>query len=70
MGANSSSGSTKDLKRVLGKKELFAVAVGQIIGAGIFSLLPSAIGLTGKSASLAFLAAFVLTVFTISPRLL
>ena len=29
--------STKDLERVLGKKDLLAIAVGQIIGAGIFS---------------------------------
>ena len=46
--------STKDLDRVLGKKDFFAIAVGQIIGAGIFSLLPQAIGLTGRSASFAF----------------
>lgn len=60
---------TKNLDRVLGKKDFFAVAIGQIIGAGIFSLLPSAIGLTGRSASFAFLFASFLTILTITPRL-
>ncbi|MEI0558173.1 APC family permease [Brachyspira intermedia] len=61
--------STKDLERVLGKKDLLAIAVGQIIGAGIFSLLPQAIGLTGRSASLAFVLAAVLTLLKLAPRL-
>ena len=61
--------STKDLDRVLGKKDFFAIAVGQIIGAGIFSLLPQAIGLTGRSASFAFAIAAVLTLLKLAPRL-
>lgn len=61
--------STKDLDRVLGRKDFFAIAVGQIIGAGIFSLLPRAIGLTGRSASLAFIFAAILTLMTLAPRL-
>ena len=28
--------STKDLERVLGKKDFYAIAIGQIIGAGIW----------------------------------
>ncbi len=61
--------STKDLDRVLGKKDFFAIAIGQIVGAGIFSLLPHAIGLTGRSASFAFLIAAVLILLTLAPRL-
>lgn len=61
--------STKDLERVLGKKDFLAIAIGQIIGAGIFSLLPQAIGLTGRSASFAFAIAAVLTLLKLAPRL-
>ncbi len=61
--------STKDLERVLGKKDFYAIAIGQIIGAGIFSLLPQAIGLTGRSASLAFAFAAVITLLKLAPRL-
>ncbi len=60
---------TKDLERVLGKKDFFAIAIGQIIGAGIFSLLPQAIGLTGRSASLAFIFAAIITLLKFAPRL-
>lgn len=51
--------STKDLKRTLGKKELFSVAVGQIIGAGVFALTGIAIAMTGRSVNLAFILAAV-----------
>ena len=60
---------TKDLERVLGRKDFFAIAIGQIIGAGIFSLLPQAIGLTGRSASLAFIFAAIITLLKFAPRL-
>lgn len=66
---NKTISSTKDLDRVLGKKDFFAIAIGQIIGAGIFSLLPQAIGLTGRSASFAFGIAAVLTLLKLAPRL-
>lgn len=54
--------STKDLKRVLSFKDLMGVAVGQVIGAGIMSLMGVAIGLTGRSVPISFLlsAVFVL----------
>ena len=58
-----------ELERVLGRKELMSAAVGQIIGAGIFSLLPSAIGITGKAASLSFLIAACITLFSLIPRI-
>ena len=31
--------TTKKLKRVLGKKELISMGLGQIIGSGVFSLI-------------------------------
>jgi APA family basic amino acid/polyamine antiporter len=49
--------STKDLKRVLGRGDLMSIAVGQIIGAGIFALAGVAIGMTGKSVNIAFMIA-------------
>ncbi len=69
MSESKSLTSTKDLDRVLGKKDFFAIAVGQIIGAGIFSLLPQAMGLTGRSASLAFGIAAIITLLKLTPRL-
>lgn len=48
------------LKKTLGRRDLFSMAVGQIIGAGIMSLCGVAIGMTGTGVVLAFIvAAFV-----------
>ncbi len=47
--------TTKKLKRVLGKKELISMGLGQIIGSGVFSLTGVAIGFTGRSVVFAFL---------------
>ena len=47
--------STKQLRRVLGKKELISMGIGQIIGSGVFSLTGVAIGYTGRSVIFAFL---------------
>ena len=41
--------STKQLKQTLGFWDLMSTAIGQIIGAGIMTLLGSAIALTGRS---------------------
>ena len=38
--------STKDLNRTLGKKELMGIAIGQIIGAGVMSMMGVAIAMT------------------------
>lgn len=58
--------STKVLKRVLGKKELLSIAVGQTIGSGIFALLGIGIGMTGRSISIAmFIAAFFVIVMAV-----
>ena len=56
--------STKDLARTLGKKELMGIAVGQIIGAGIMSMMGVAIAMTGRSANLAFMLSAVFTMCT------
>ncbi|MEH7388548.1 amino acid permease [Bacillus sp. JJ1521] len=54
--------STKDLKRVLGRGDLMGIAVGQIIGAGIFALTGIAIGMTGKSVNIAFMIAAIFVI--------
>ncbi len=51
--------STKELKRVLTLKDLISVAIGQVIGAGIMSLMGVAIGMTGRSVPIAFLMSAV-----------
>lgn len=45
--------STKQLKQCLGFWDLMGASVGQIIGAGIMTLLGSAIAMTGRSVPLA-----------------
>lgn len=62
--------STKSLKKVLGFKELLGVAIGQIIGAGIMSLMGVAIGMTGRSVPFAFLIAAVLSIISIIPTII
>ena len=52
--AGSKTSSTKQLKQVLGFWDLMGAAVGQIIGAGIMTLLGSAIAMTGRSVPVAF----------------
>ena len=61
--------STKDLKRTLGKKELMGIAIGQIIGAGIMSMMGVAIAMTGRSANLAFMLSAVFTMCTFFPSI-
>ena len=67
MASTPSGGSTKQLKQVLGFKELLSTAIGQIIGAGIMTLLGAGIALTGSSIPLAFLIAFFLVIGTCVP---
>jgi len=55
-------GSTKQLKRVLGFGDLMGAAVGQIIGAGIMTLLGSAMLMTGRSVPLALLISAIITI--------
>jgi len=54
--------TTADLNRTLGKKELYSIAFGHVIGSGVFSLIGIGIGIAGKSAFLGILlsAVFIL----------
>ena len=62
--------STKQLKQTLGFWDLMSTAIGQIIGAGIMTLLGSAIALTGRSVPISFLIAAVLVVGYSIPKIL
>lgn len=51
----------------LGKKELYALAIGQVIGAGVITLIVPAIKMTGYSAWLAYFAAIIMGFIMILP---
>lgn len=51
----------------LGKSELYALSIGQVIGAGIITTVGPAIALTGQSAWFAYAVAIVLGFFMIVP---
>ncbi len=51
--------TTADLNRTLGKKELYSIAFGHVIGSGVFALIGIGIGMTGKSAFLGILLSAV-----------
>lgn len=53
----------------LRRKDLVAIAVGQCIGTGLITLLGPAIGYTGQSCWLAYLAAFVLGFIMVLPKM-
>ncbi|WP_270852669.1 APC family permease, partial [Fusobacterium varium] len=59
-----------NLKKVLTRTDLMSHAIGSVIGAGIFSTLPIAIGMTGRSAALAFILAAVIIIISLVPRIL
>ena len=59
--------STKQLEQKLGFGDLMGSAVGQIIGAGIMSLMPAAIATTGRSVFFSFIIAAVITCATAIP---
>nr|WP_321358580.1 APC family permease [uncultured Draconibacterium sp.] len=62
--------STKQLKKTLGFWDLMSTAIGQIIGAGIMTLLGAAIALTGRSVPIAFIISAVLVVGYSIPKIL
>jgi APA family basic amino acid/polyamine antiporter len=62
--------TTKDLKRVLGFGSLMSVAVGQIIGAGIMSLMGIGIAMTGRSVVFSFIIAAVMVIFNTAPAII
>ncbi len=53
----------------LGKAELYSLSIGQVIGAGIITLIGPAVALTGQSTWLAYLAAILLGFLLIMPIL-
>lgn len=57
----------KNLKKTLGRRDLFSLAVGQIIGAGIMSLCGVAIGMTGTGVVLAFIVAAIVSSASLLP---
>ena len=57
-------------KGTLGLVELYAISIGQVIGAGIVTLVGPALGMTGYSAWLGYLLAIILGFITILPIIL
>lgn len=51
----------------LGKPELYALAIGQVIGAGVITLIVPAIKMTGYSAWLAYFVAILVGFVMIAP---
>ena len=62
--------SEVNLKRVLTRTDLLCHAIGTVTGAGIFSTLPIAIGMTGRSAALAFILAAMIIIISLGPKIL
>lgn len=60
----------KSASNKLGRKELLSLAVGQVIGAGVITVLGAAIAETGKSVWLAYALAVVLGYMLIFPYIL
>lgn len=56
------------LKRNLTFTNLMAIAIGQIIGAGIMTMTGTAIGMTGTGVALAFMVSPILTLITDFPQ--
>ncbi len=54
---------------ILGKTELYALAIGQVIGAGVITLIVPAIKMTGYSAWLAYFAAIIIGFVMIAPTI-
>lgn len=52
---------------ILGKPELYALAIGQVIGAGVITLIVPAIKMTGYSAWLAYFVAIIMGFIMILP---
>lgn len=61
--------TTKELKRVLGRKELLSIGIGQTIGSGIFAMVGVGIAMTGRSASVSMLIAALFTILTNIPMI-
>lgn len=53
----------------LTRKDLFSMAIGQIIGVGIMTMTGIAIGFTGRSVNLAYIIAGIITVISAIPQI-
>ncbi len=62
--------TSADLNRTLGRKELYSVAFGHVIGSGVFSLIGVGIGMTGKSVCLAILISAIIVLMQALPLIL
>lgn len=62
--------TTADLNRCLGKKELYSISFGHIIGSGIFALVGVGIAMTGKSVFLGMLISVVIVLMQALPLIL
>ncbi len=62
--------ANSNTERTLGRPELLALAVGQVIGAGVVTVLGSAITETGRSAPWAYLVAVIVGFIAIIPFVL
>ena len=61
--------SARTASGALGKWDLLALSIGYVIGAGVVTMVGQAIGLTGRSAWLAYLVAILLGTFINIPYL-
>ena len=69
MSTQEKGGSTQQLKPVLGYWDLMGAAIGQIIGAGIMTLLGSAMAMTGRSVPFALGVAALITISQFLPQI-
>lgn len=58
----------QDHEKVLSRFDLTAIAVGNVIGGGIMSVVGIAIGLTGRSVAIALMLSSVMTLISILPK--
>ena len=61
--------STRELKRVLDRKDLLSIGIGQTIGAGIFALLGVGIGMTGKSINVSMIVSALFVMAMLVPMM-
>ena len=61
--------STKELDRVLGRKDLMSIAIGQTIGSGIFALMGVGLAMTGRSANLSMIVGALFVILISIPNI-
>ncbi len=59
----------KNDSQLLSRADLFSLAIGQVIGVGVMTMTGAAIGFTGRSVSLAFIIAGILTIISTIPQI-